>query len=32
MKQFEVLIIGSGGMGRGIAKSFASAGIPTAIL
>ncbi|MCX5822294.1 MAG: 3-hydroxyacyl-CoA dehydrogenase NAD-binding domain-containing protein [Deltaproteobacteria bacterium] len=32
MKQFEVLIIGSGVMGRGIAKSFVSAGIPTAIL
>jgi 3-hydroxybutyryl-CoA dehydrogenase len=32
MKQPEVLIIGSGVMGRGIAKSFVSAGIPTAIL
>jgi 3-hydroxybutyryl-CoA dehydrogenase len=28
----EVLVIGSGIMGRGIAASFASAGIPTAIL
>lgn len=32
MNQPEVLIIGSGVMGRGIAKSFAAAGIPTAIL
>jgi 3-hydroxybutyryl-CoA dehydrogenase len=32
MQQPEVLIIGSGVMGRGIAKSFVSAGIPTAIL
>src|ERR1700690_2204347 len=32
MKQAEVLVIGSGVMGRGIAKSFAAAGIPTAIL
>ncbi|MDI6727256.1 MAG: 3-hydroxyacyl-CoA dehydrogenase NAD-binding domain-containing protein [Smithellaceae bacterium] len=32
MKQPEVLIIGSGVMGSGIAKSFAAAGISTAIL
>jgi 3-hydroxybutyryl-CoA dehydrogenase len=32
MQQPEVLVIGSGVMGRGIAKSFVSAGIPTAIL
>lgn len=32
MKRPEVLIIGSGVMGRGIAKSFVAAGIPTAIL
>jgi 3-hydroxybutyryl-CoA dehydrogenase len=32
MKQAEVLVIGSGVMGRGIAKSFAAAGIPSAIL
>jgi len=32
MQQPEVLIIGSGVMGRGIAKSFVAAGIPTAIL
>ncbi len=32
MSRPEVLIIGSGVMGRGIAKSFSAAGIPTAIL
>ncbi len=31
MKRPEVLVIGSGVMGRGIAQSFAAAGIPTAI-
>lgn len=31
MKPAEVLVIGSGVMGRGIAKSFAAAGIPSAI-
>lgn len=32
MNRPEVLVIGSGVMGRGIAKSFVSAGIPAAIL
>jgi len=32
MPQTEVLVIGSGVMGRGIAASFAAAGIPTALL
>ena len=31
MKQAEVLVIGSGVMGRGIAKGFAAAGIPSAV-
>jgi len=31
MKRLEVLVIGSGVMGRGIAKGFAAAGIPCAI-
>lgn len=32
MSALQVLVIGSGVMGRGIAKGFAAAGIPTAIL
>jgi 3-hydroxybutyryl-CoA dehydrogenase len=32
MGSIQVLVIGSGVMGRGIAKGFAAAGIPTAIL
>lgn len=31
MKRFEVVVIGSGVMGRGIAKSFAAAGISSAV-